>query len=391
MKNRDLKEIIKRIKVKDDKAFEEMYIQLWDVVYYIAYQYLRDSEMAKDITQETFIIIYQKINNLENEMAFNSWMNRIVINLCIDYKRKKSSKELTGDFDYFFDNQMEENIEFLPDALLYDKDKKEILLKNVAELPLAIKEVVLLYYFEEMKIVDISETLQIAVGTVHKRLLNAKKILSKGFKKEQIRNNVVIGPFVLTLLLKENSKVVCLDTIGDAIYQGITKELSLPVKTENTLCANKAIIATVIVLPILITSIVYMGYFFLFFEKDAPVIVEEKTEEKIEKITLEYFVGKDNAEFIENCKPRSQNDYKKELTEIVNNVGAFLQDYYIEPETKIMYMLYYQQKDGHILLLGERYDSDNEQWNLVYQIIDTDYYPLQDIAIKQWFDQIENQ
>lgn len=84
----DLKEIILRIKERDEAAFKtlvEMYIQ---PAYRLAFRILGSEEEAEETVQDTFVRIWQKIGSYDPSREFSAWMNRILVNLSLDRLRK---------------------------------------------------------------------------------------------------------------------------------------------------------------------------------------------------------------------------------------------------------------------------------------------------------------
>ena len=73
----------------DTEAFSEIYRAYYKKVYFIAHQYFRDEEMAKDIVQETFILVHKKINQLREPKTFPAWLRKVTYSLCVNQSRKK--------------------------------------------------------------------------------------------------------------------------------------------------------------------------------------------------------------------------------------------------------------------------------------------------------------
>ena len=85
----ELTEIIKKVKMQDRAAFEELYNSYYQMGFSLSLQFVRNEEDALDIMQDVFITVYSKIDSLESASKFKSWYMQIVANKCRDYLKKK--------------------------------------------------------------------------------------------------------------------------------------------------------------------------------------------------------------------------------------------------------------------------------------------------------------
>ncbi len=388
MKNKELDSLVKRLKTKDEDAFEEMYHKLWKVIYYLAYRYLNNSESAKDITQEVFIIIYQKIGELKDGIAFNAWMNRIVINQCHNYKNS-ISKQNYIDIDIINDELIEDNMEFLPVELLNDKNKRMSVIEEISNLPEELKIVVLLYYFEELPIAQIAETLDIVNSAVYKRLMKARQILKVGYEEKygtEMVYSSISSVAVLTLLLQENSQIVCVEVLEKSIYSNIKANIKITNSRVPDGISNA--IVTKIIIGILVIGASIGGYFILKDNTNKPDLLPPQIEKK-EEIRLETFVGDDNAKLIKSWKSGSTRENNASLVKIMKESDIPIDYYYVEPTTREVYVLYKKVIDNQMLILVECNDSDNKIWGVVYQVVDASSQVVTKEEIKVYFDKLE--
>lgn len=179
----ELKEISKtRIKLMKNKqeisrkialaknGDKEAFITLMELykldMYKIGRAVLDSDEDIGDAIQETVLKAYQNIKKLKEVESFKSWLIKIMINECNNILRHKKKVIV---FDKFFNEESyEEN---------YDNLDKQPVLKAVKKLEDKFKKVILLYYYEELSVKDISQTLDISEGTVKSRLSRARKKL----------------------------------------------------------------------------------------------------------------------------------------------------------------------------------------------------------------------
>lgn len=163
--------LIRRMKSGEEEAFDifvRKYYQ--DVLAYCSYHCM-DQWYAPDLTQETFIRFFTALSSYRHKEKVKNYLYTIARNLCIDHVRKARDvpvpeEELTG----------QKGGEGQPEDKVLDR----IVLGSALEkLPEEFKEVILLYYFEGLKIQEISEELGITVPLVKYRLRQAKRQLKE--------------------------------------------------------------------------------------------------------------------------------------------------------------------------------------------------------------------
>lgn len=153
--------------VPDDvQRLEEWIAKYSDSILRSCYIYLRDLSQAQDAVQDTFIKAWKHIHTFvgNNEKA---WLMRIAMNTCHDYYRSK----------WFRHIDMRRSLEELPPQLTAVLPQDHELLMDVYTLPEKLKQVVLLYYYQEMTLQEVADCLGINRSTVHKRLQKAHQLL----------------------------------------------------------------------------------------------------------------------------------------------------------------------------------------------------------------------
>jgi RNA polymerase sigma-70 factor (ECF subfamily) len=148
-----------------EKKLKNYIIENKNSFYKIAYKYVNNKQDALDIVQESILKSLSKIDKLENIDSIKPWFYTILINTCIDYTRQ--SKKYTEivqkvSSDTYIDRDIEADIDI------------QVALDN---LPKEYKTVVILRYFQDMKISDIAKILDENINTVKTRLYKALKLL----------------------------------------------------------------------------------------------------------------------------------------------------------------------------------------------------------------------
>jgi len=132
--------------------------------------FLKDTSLAEDAVQETFVKAYQAMAAFRGDSSEKTWLMRIAINTCRNIRRDSWFR--------FVDRSVTPDI--LP--LQADNDQDRALLEAVMSLPYRHKEVVLLYYYQGLNLQEISDTLGIAVSTASIRLKKARERLHRDLK-----------------------------------------------------------------------------------------------------------------------------------------------------------------------------------------------------------------
>ena len=146
-----------------EKEFETKYNNYGKMLFRIAFLYVGNSADAEDILQDVFIKYLskeQKFKDIEHEKA---WFIRVTQNKALDYLRKKGRKSLSLD-----------DIE----TFTYEKESSSAeILKKVLALPEKYKSSVVLYYYNDYTVEEISRILKISKSAVKMRLKRSREIL----------------------------------------------------------------------------------------------------------------------------------------------------------------------------------------------------------------------
>ena len=135
---------------------------------------LRNDDDTCDAIQETLIAAYQKYNTLENKEFFNTWIIRIMINKCYDIIRK--NKQVTN-----INQKLMETADPYYEMYCNESEVEHIL--NMLDSDL--KTVSILYYYDDLSIAEIAETLNIPEGTVKSRLSRARSKINEIYEAEK--------------------------------------------------------------------------------------------------------------------------------------------------------------------------------------------------------------
>lgn len=149
-----------------------------DKIYKFAYGYVKDEDNALDLVHDSIVKAIQKRYTIREKRYLKTWFYRILINECLNFIRKRNRLlffeeikdiEKIKQIDKEFDNN--ENID------LYDA---------VDKLPTKLKTIIMLRFFEDMSLEEISQTIKINLSTVKSRLYKALKVLRIDMKGDKV-------------------------------------------------------------------------------------------------------------------------------------------------------------------------------------------------------------
>jgi len=169
----------------DIKAFEELYTHYYGKIFALARMTVKNETDAEDILQQTFINAWQSLSSLDNPEAFNTWLQKITLNLSYNLLRKKNMAILTdieGDTEEIIEDASDD---FIPSMYAERDDLRLRLGKIIDGLSEIQKQTVVLYYFNEQKVEEISYIMDCSVGTVKKRLFLARKAIRTEIEEEE--------------------------------------------------------------------------------------------------------------------------------------------------------------------------------------------------------------
>jgi RNA polymerase sigma-70 factor (ECF subfamily) len=187
-------ELVRRAQMEDPWAIEQLVLRYQKKVYAIAYQMLSgDAEEARDRTQDAFLQAFRKIKQFRGKSSFYTWLYRIVINTCIDARRRRKRwKEIffPGRLDKNKDHAPQTSLEEFPDTKgnsdpLATVSRRQLegdvksALNNLSERQRTIFQ---LKVFQEMSIAEIAGSMGLAEGTVKTHLFRATRAVQKQLK-----------------------------------------------------------------------------------------------------------------------------------------------------------------------------------------------------------------
>lgn len=135
----------------------------------LCYLYLKDLQQAEDAVQETFLKVYRNYHRFDGGEGERAWVNRIAINVCKDQLRSAWKRRVS----------VVEELNDVPDNAPAWDSADDTLVREVMQLKPKYREVVLLFYYQDMKISDIAAALDAPESTISVRLKRAREQLKR--------------------------------------------------------------------------------------------------------------------------------------------------------------------------------------------------------------------
>ncbi|MDN3019854.1 RNA polymerase sigma factor SigW [Neobacillus drentensis] len=176
-----VKKRIKQVIKGDQDAFGEIVEIYKNSVYQLCFRMLGNKHEAEDVAQEAFIRAYVNIKSFNQDLKFSTWLFRIATNLCIDRMRKKKpdyylDAEVAGTEGLTMYSQIPSNTP-LPEKELESLELQETVQKEILKLPEKYRSAIVLKYVEELSLNEISEILDLPLGTVKTRIHRGREAL----------------------------------------------------------------------------------------------------------------------------------------------------------------------------------------------------------------------
>ncbi len=140
----------------------------------LCYLYLHDAQLAEDAVQETFFKALCAWDSFRGESSEKTWLTRIAIRVCCDLLRTSWFRRI--------DRRV--TPEMLPDVPQAAQEDGQALTLAVMNLPVKLRETVILYYYQDMGVNDIASVLGISQSSVSGRLKRARKKLKEYLEGE---------------------------------------------------------------------------------------------------------------------------------------------------------------------------------------------------------------
>jgi RNA polymerase sigma factor (sigma-70 family) len=175
--------LIQKSKDGDVSAFEELITEYKKIAYNIALRILKNKEDAEDISQEALIKVFRSINQFNMMSSFKTWLYRIVVNTCLDFKRTQKALVISvdqpiqsGHNEFFVDIQDDRPS---PEEIAQSKQTQKVIVDTIDKLEEDFRNVIILRDINGFSYEEISEILSCNIGTVKSRISRGRQRLKE--------------------------------------------------------------------------------------------------------------------------------------------------------------------------------------------------------------------
>lgn len=177
-----------RLREGSREAFDELYHKYKNMALHTAYLITGNLADSEDVVQETFVKVWIHVRELHNDSGFKSWMMQILVRTA--YRMVQKSRREIPD-ESVLDRMKSSEEGSFPDKIIQTEETERIM-TAVRSLPVKLKTVVVLYYYDSFSVKEIAGMLNIREGTVKSRLHAARRRIKaslqggkNGWEKEE--------------------------------------------------------------------------------------------------------------------------------------------------------------------------------------------------------------
>lgn len=152
-------------------VFEEIYELYWQKIFRLCMGYVNDTELAQDLAQETFIIVWQQLPKFRNESSVGTWIFRIASNNCLR-QIEKEKKFAKTDLPINLEEKKQESME----------PQIQMLYQFISELP-ETDRIIISLELEEVKQAEIAHIVGLSESNIRVKIHRIKEKLTQKFKE----------------------------------------------------------------------------------------------------------------------------------------------------------------------------------------------------------------
>lgn len=181
MENLDDQYYIGQVVDGNTNVFSVLVDRYKDMVFSLALKMIKNKEEAEEVSQDTFIKIYNSLNKFKGDSKFSTWIYKITYNTCLDRLKKNKKFESIISIDEFSDHFVK-NID---DAFstLEENERKQTIQNCLNLLSSEESFLLTLYYFDDQNLDDIAKIMDINSNNVKVKLFRSRKKLAVILKK----------------------------------------------------------------------------------------------------------------------------------------------------------------------------------------------------------------
>lgn len=154
----------------DMRAFEQLFRLCRDPVFRLAYRFTGNRDDAEDLTQDIFVKVFEHIGSFRCESSFATWLYRLAVNTCLNFKRDAKPAESLGVADELEDTES-------PEVIWERVELQREIEAEIAALPTPLRVAFVLVVLEGMPYRDAAQILNLSIDAIRMRVSRARQIL----------------------------------------------------------------------------------------------------------------------------------------------------------------------------------------------------------------------
>ncbi|MFN8263787.1 MAG: sigma-70 family RNA polymerase sigma factor [Chitinophagales bacterium] len=185
-------QLIERLRQKDEKAYEELYLLYNDLIYSVIDKIIKVAEDSEELTQDVFVKVFKKINQFRGDSKLSTWLTSIARNTALNFLEsiKKEKEAVDQNVDIDDDHNWISDISN-PEEIIIMEDGKKMLHKAIAILPENQRTAFSLFYLDGLKQLDISDIMGVSVDAVESLIYRAKTRFRLEYENKTKKNLII--------------------------------------------------------------------------------------------------------------------------------------------------------------------------------------------------------
>ena len=177
--------LVKRVKAGDYQAFDLLVLKYQSRLISTAFKYVKDIQIAEDITQESLIKSFKSINSFREDSSFYTWAYRITVNTAKNFliSKKRKDELLQTDLSEEGSIDIESVNTDSPDDIFDATELQSIITRTLNQLGEETKTALTLREFEGLSYEQIAEVVNCPVGTVRSRIFRGREVIDDAIRE----------------------------------------------------------------------------------------------------------------------------------------------------------------------------------------------------------------
>lgn len=227
-KHTDLNNLVEKAMQGDRHALSELCRIKGQSVLFLCTKTLGNLQDGEDAAQEVFITMQKKITELRAPEAFTVWLQKLISYTCSNMRRKDMQNKNAVPIDDYESTLQQDNLEFLPEAYINQKEHKQELLGIINDLPEGMRACVYGYYYEHLTTVELAQVLDTSEETVRSQLYRARLRIRSAIQQKNpdaYKGGKLLSMSMIATLLQAEADAL----IPQAVIMGCLKAAGLSV------------------------------------------------------------------------------------------------------------------------------------------------------------------